>query len=162
MIHIANIIELQTKMVDRWHRQEIDNPYQGFLQTVCQQLSFNYLLWHAEDIARSPDVGDAEIARVKRSIDRFNQQRNDWIETVDDEITKMLQEEGVATESDAPLNTETPGSAIDRLAIMALRYTIYESSLNVKMSTTNTANLFGRKLRSACYSKRIWETPCSN
>ncbi len=121
MIQIAKIIEIQTEMVDRWHRQEIDNPYQGFLSTVCQQLSFNYLLWHEEDIARSPDVGDAEIARVKRSIDRFNQQRNDWIETVDDEITKMLEEEGIATENDAPLNTETPGSAIDRLAIMALR-----------------------------------------
>jgi hypothetical protein len=121
MINIQTIIELQSEMVDRWHQQSIDNPYQGFLKTVCQQLSFNYLLWHEEDIARSPDVGDSEIARVKRSIDRYNQQRNDWIETVDDEITRMLEEEGLTPIEDAPLNTETPGSAIDRLAIMALR-----------------------------------------
>lgn len=121
MINIQTIIELQSEMVERWHKQPVDNPYQGFLKTVCQQLTFNYQLWHEEDIARSPDVGDSEIARVKRSIDGYNQQRNDWIEKIDDEITKMLKEQGVSPNEDIPLNTETPGSAIDRLAIMALR-----------------------------------------
>ena len=121
MINIESILELQSEMVDRWHQQPVDNPYDGFLKTVCKQLSFNYLLWHEEDIARSPDVGDAEIARVKRSIDRYNQQRNDWIETIDDEIAKMLADQCVQPAENVPLNTETPGSAIDRLAIMALR-----------------------------------------
>ena len=51
--------------------------------------------------ARSRDVTDTEIARVKRSIDQFNQQRNDWMEKVDDEITLAVEKTGVAPEPDA-------------------------------------------------------------
>jgi len=69
----------------------------------------------------SHDVSDQEIARVKRSIDRFNQQRNDWIEKLDDQIADLLASNDVSPSSEAQLNTETPGSAIDRLSIMALR-----------------------------------------
>lgn len=117
---VNQIVNLQTETVARWHQEPIDNPYDGILSTICAQHQFNYLLWHEEDIARSRDVTDAEIARVKRSIDRYNQQRNDGIEKVDDQIAETLESIGVSAE-DAPLNTETPGSAIDRLSIMALR-----------------------------------------
>lgn len=121
MIDVVKIVELQTKTVERWHQEAINNPYQGIESTICQQHSFNYQLWHEEDIARSRDVTDAEIARVKRSIDQFNQQRNDWIEKVDDEITTAVDKAGVAPDSSVPMNTETPGSTIDRLSILSLR-----------------------------------------
>ena len=121
MIDVTKIVELQTKTVERWHHESIDNPYQGIESTICQQHSFNYQLWHEEDIARSRDVTDAEIARVKRSIDQFNQQRNDWIEKVDDEITEAVEKAGTAADSSVPMNTETPGSTIDRLSILSLR-----------------------------------------
>ena len=121
MIDVAKIVELQTDAVERWHEESIDNPHQGIESTICQQHSFNYQLWHEEDIARSRDVTDAEIARVKRSIDQFNQQRNDWIEKVDDEITNAVDKAGVAVDSSVPMNTETPGSTIDRLSILSLR-----------------------------------------
>jgi hypothetical protein len=121
MIDVNKIIQLQTQTVERWHQQPVDNPFDGFHQTVCQQHSFNYLLWHEEDIARSRDVSDAEIARVKRSIDGYNQQRNDWIEKVDDEISAMVESSPLVVAVDAPMNTETPGCTIDRLSILALR-----------------------------------------
>lgn len=121
MIDIAQIIQLQTETVAQWHQGPIENEATDLLATVCTQHSFNYQLWHEEDIARSPDVSDEEIARVKRSIDRFNQQRNDWIEKLDDQIAQRLANRGVSPKADARLNTETPGSAIDRLSIMALR-----------------------------------------
>ncbi len=121
MISIEDIIQLQTRTVADWHRDPIENKETGLMATVCTQHSFNYQLWHEEDIARSPDVSDQEIARVKRSIDRFNQQRNDWIEKIDDEIAGLIQSKNIQTRDDALLNTETPGSAIDRLSIMALR-----------------------------------------
>ncbi len=125
MIDTEKIVELQAELVELWHQEPIRNPYSGLLATVCEQHSYNYQLWHEEDIARSPDVSDAEIARVKRSIDRFNQKRNDWIEKIDDEITVMVEaSEIVASDvaaEGAPLNTETPGSAMDRLSIMSLR-----------------------------------------
>jgi hypothetical protein len=121
MIEVDAVIQLHRDMVVRWHRQDVDNPYEEFLGLVCRQCSFNYLLWHEEDIARSPDVSDAEIARVKRSIDRYNQQRNDAIEQLDDWITAKLVELDVNARPDARLNSETAGSVIDRLSILALR-----------------------------------------
>ena len=68
----------------------INNPYQGFLALVCQQHSFNYLLWHEEDLARSRDVSDSAIAAVKRAIDGYNQKRNDAIEKLDDWLVEQL------------------------------------------------------------------------
>jgi hypothetical protein len=121
MIDVADVVALHRDMVVRWHSQEVDNPYDGFLGLVCRQCSFNYLLWHEEDIARSPDVSDAEIARVKRSIDRYNQQRNDAIEQLDDWITAKLAELQIDPQSGARQASETPGSVIDRLSILALR-----------------------------------------
>lgn len=120
-IDVRNLTALQNETVARWHQQNIDNPFDGLSATVCQQHAFNFQLWHEEDIARSPDVSDSEIARVKRSIDRFNQQRNDWIEKIDDEITAMLQRDDITADDGARLNTETPGSVFDRLSILALR-----------------------------------------
>jgi hypothetical protein len=121
MIDVAAVVALHRDMVVRWHSQEVDNPHDGFLELVCRQCSFNYLLWHEEDIARSPDVSDAEIARVKRSIDRYNQQRNDAIEQLDDWITARLDELAVVPQPNARLSSETAGSVIDRLSILALR-----------------------------------------
>lgn len=121
MFRIAEVTRLHHEMIVRWHQQGIDNPYQGFLASVCIQLSFNYQLWHEEDIARSREVSDARIAEVKRAIDKYNQQRNDWIEKLDDYITSEVERLGIRPGVHATLNTETPGSSIDRLSILALR-----------------------------------------
>lgn len=123
MISVTEIVELHQSAVSRWHRSGLDIPYPptSFLAVVCQQHQFNYLLWHEEDIARSPEASDTEIARVKRSIDGYNQKRNDWIEKIDDQIADMLAQNRIAPRDSASLNTETPGSAIDRLSIIAIR-----------------------------------------
>ena len=121
MIDVDEVLQLHGETVVRWHQQDVDNPYDGILETICQQHSFNFLLWHEEDVARSPDVADARIAEVKRAIDRYNQQRNDWIERIDDCISRELEQQQVQTATTAPLNTETPGSVIDRLSILSLR-----------------------------------------
>jgi hypothetical protein len=121
MIDVAAVVALHRDVVVRWHSQEVDNPYDGFLSLVCRQCSFNYLLWHEEDIARSPDVSDAEIARVKRNIDRYNQQRNDAIEQLDDWITDQLAALQIVPQPNARQASETAGSVIDRLSILALR-----------------------------------------
>jgi hypothetical protein len=121
MIDVATITKLQQETVALWHGEPISNPCEGFLGLVCQQHQFNYLLWHEEDIARSKDVTDAKIAAVKRAIDGYNQNRNDHIEKLDDAIIAELKSRGVVLAAGAKLNTETPGSAIDRLSILALR-----------------------------------------
>lgn len=135
MIDVNSVTQLHRDVVLRWHSQAVDNPYDGFLGLVCRQCSFNYLLWHEEDIARSPDVSDAEIARVKRSIDRYNQQRNDAIEQLDDWITAQLAELPIVAQPGARQASETAGSVIDRLSILALRiYHLQEQAERVDAS----------------------------
>ncbi len=121
MIPVEAITNLQKSTVELWHQNKPDPQVDGLLKLAMEQHRRNYNLWHEEDIARSPDVSDTEIARVKRSIDKLNQSRNDHIEQLDDAIIKRLVESGVNPEPGTPMNTETPGSAIDRLSIMALR-----------------------------------------
>lgn len=121
MIDVKQITDLHKETVQQWHEQEIENRYSGFLSVVCRQHKRNFQLWHQEDIARSPDVSDKELAEVKRRIDRFNQERNDFIERLDDCLIQELGVKGVVPKADARLNTETPGSVMDRLSILSLR-----------------------------------------
>lgn len=122
MIDVQSITDLHRLTVYRWHRQtEPDNLYDEFLGLVCAQHQCNYLLWHEEDIARDPTATEGQIAAVKRNIDRLNQMRNDRIEQLDEAVLQQLKEQQVTTDHPAPLNTETVGSVIDRLSILALR-----------------------------------------
>ena len=124
---VSQINALHASKVEQWHETDVDNGYDGLLGVVCQQHQFNFLLWHEEDVARSPDVGDERVAQVKRAIDGYNQNRNDWIERIDDFLVQHLVEQGVGPTVGARLNTETPVSAIDRLSIMSLRiYHLHE------------------------------------
>ncbi len=129
MFDVAKVLELHESTVALWHDQPIENPYEGIYALICKQHSFNFELWHQEDIARSPDVSDSEIAEVKRAIDRLNQARNDHIEKIDDWLTEQVQQRGIQPAEGARLRTETPGSAVDRLSIMALRLYHYREQL---------------------------------
>ena len=80
---------------------------------------FNTLLWREEDLARRMDVADAEIAANKRAIDRYNQQRNDAVERIDEVLLARI--EHVAPQPNAWHNAETAGAMIDRLSILALK-----------------------------------------
>jgi len=142
MIDFEQITRLHRETVVRWHQQDVDNPFDGFLGLVCEQFSYNFRLWHEEDIARSPEVGNERIATVKRAIDRFNQQRNDAIERLDDWITGALESCGVVAAADARLNTETVGSVIDRLSILALRiYHLEEQRDRIDASPEHRVNV---------------------
>jgi hypothetical protein len=145
MIDVHAITDLHREMVIRWHRQEIDNPYDGFFHLVCRQHQQNFRLWHQEDIARSPDVSDADLAQVKRTIDKLNQQRNDLIEGLDDSLMQRLQSLGTVPSPEARLNTETPGSVIDRLSILALRlFHMEEQAFRTNVGEEHLAKVKGR------------------
>ena len=145
MIDVKEILELHRLMVALWHDEPISQPYADFLGLVCRQHSFNFMLWHEEDIARSPDVSDSQIAAVKRAIDGYNQQRNDAIEKLDEWLAAQLHTQGVVPVAGARLNTETPGSAIDRLSIAALRiYHMEEQAARTSASLGHRAKARSR------------------
>jgi hypothetical protein len=89
----------------------------GVWQWIEANHRFNNLLWDEEDLARRKDVPDSAIAVNKRAIDGYNQQRNDAIERIDEHLLAALGEVGPG----ARLNSETAGSMIDRLSILALK-----------------------------------------
>ncbi|HSB24836.1 MAG TPA: DUF4254 domain-containing protein [Burkholderiaceae bacterium] len=92
---------------------------------------FNSLLWVEEDLARRTTVSDGEIAANKRAIDRYNQARNDATERIDELLlTALGLVDPASARTDSPLSTvgagarlssETAGSMIDRLSILALK-----------------------------------------
>ncbi len=136
---VADVNQLQQETVNRWHDCDPDNPYTGLLKTICQQHQFNFLLWHEEDIARCPDVSDSRIAEVKRAIDGYNQNRNDWIERIDEALIQNFATSGIQPDEDARVNTETPGSSIDRLSIMSLR--VYHLAEQLDRTDVNDEHL---------------------
>jgi hypothetical protein len=129
---VADVLALHRDTVARWHHSPPTHPFTSsddLLALVGEQHRFNFLLWHEEDIARSPDVSETQIANVKRAIDRYNQQRNDAIERIDEWLVRRLAAEGLLPRKSAVLNSETPGSAIDRLSIMSLRVYHFEEQI---------------------------------
>ena len=61
----------------------------------------NFLLWHEEDIARRDDLGCERVYQAKRAIDRYNQERNNFIEEMDQALVVALR-----PSSDAWLSAE--------------------------------------------------------
>jgi hypothetical protein len=118
---VTTVGALLAHLVDHWHHFEPEHSEEGLRGRICDLHRFNFLLWHEEDVARSPTVTDGRIAQVKRAIDRYNQARNDCIEKVDDWLIADLADRGIVAAPDAPAATETPGAAIDRLSILELR-----------------------------------------
>lgn len=119
MIDTRRLASLQDTATARWHDpgSSLSDEAGPFEALVLQQHRSNFDLWHEEDRARDPDSPDGAIAQVKHAIDRLNQQRNDLVETIDNELLQAAGEQ----RSEAPLHSETPGLIIDRLSILSLK-----------------------------------------
>ena len=124
LFETVKLLERQLKEVEQWHEelpQDDSSESADFPSLVSTQHQVNFELWHQEDLARDPDVSDSKIAGVKRTIDVLNQRRNDLIEQLDQFLVNVLSRENVNTTDQTELNSETPGSMIDRLSINALK-----------------------------------------
>jgi hypothetical protein len=124
LFKVSELLEKQLKEVLQWH---VKLPETNYLETsdfpslVSRQHYVNFELWHQEDMARDPDAPDSKIAAVKRAIDVLNQRRNDMIEQMDQYLLTVLYKNNIQYTADAEMNSETPGSIIDRLSINALK-----------------------------------------
>ena len=113
----AAIAGRQNVLTADWHQVEPAASGEGFDGLVAQNHLRNFQLWHEEDIARRDDLGAERIVQAKRAIDKFNQERNNFIEEMDKVLVAALQ----PADSGLPRNSETPGMIIDRLSILALK-----------------------------------------
>jgi len=100
---------------------EIHNPYP--LKSIEYYLFLKNWIdtvqWHLEDIIRKPDIDPVEALKIKRRIDKSNQERTDLVELIDSYFMDYYK--GVEALTTAIINTESPAWAIDRLSILALK-----------------------------------------
>jgi Protein of unknown function (DUF4254) len=78
--------------------------------------------WDREDDARGEGADDPVVAAAKRDIDRMNTERHRLIEGIDRAIRGAI-----AHCDEAPVVTESPGMAIDRLSVLVIRLASTES-----------------------------------
>ncbi len=128
MLSADAIVKLHDQKTREWHQvapagettSADSGSADGWLQAVACQHRANFDLWHIEDEARAPGASDADLAKVKRNIDRTNQLRNDLAEELDCILLRWLEPQQLP-KANAPLNSESPGLMIDRLSILALK-----------------------------------------
>ncbi|MBN1541993.1 DUF4254 domain-containing protein [candidate division KSB1 bacterium] len=118
-----NLIEWFDDLVTLWHEAgpiepEDHHSPKGMFQWVHYN---NFKLWHYEDQARRTDLEADKIVAAKRKIDYHNQQRNDGIEKIDVWIDNVLNAADIKPDETIEINSETPGSIVDRLSILTLK-----------------------------------------
>jgi len=133
-MNIKEIFSLFEQQIIDYHKADsVDapthNPYaDGTFEHILWEKSFiDTVQWHLEDLIRPDDVDPVEALRLKRWIDKSNQNRTDMVERIDDYY--MSQFGQVQPIPGASINTETPAWAIDRLSILALK--IYHFGIEV-------------------------------
>ena len=117
---VRDVCRWHDEALGRWYAKAPDDAPAGeTIEALTLGQHFcNFSLWNLEDQARRRDVPDAYIAEIKRSIDGWNQRRNDLIERLDDRLLAAL---GNVDVTAAEQHSETAGQIIDRLSILALK-----------------------------------------
>ncbi len=120
------------EVIDRWHASPIEGlawetvvqalpPRRLGWERIAEELQLiNTFQWHEEDRSRAVDADDAVLASVKRSIDASNARRVKAIEQLDRHCIRVLAEVDLPVPS-APLHSESPGSIVDRISVLALK-----------------------------------------
>jgi Protein of unknown function (DUF4254) len=144
MLSADAIVKLHDERTRAWHHSPLAADHESasgdaeWLQAVARQHRANFDLWHIEDEARTPGATDADLAQVKRNIDRTNQLRNDLTEALDCALLGWLDPQGLPNAS-APLNSESPGLMIDRLSILALK--IYHTQVEAQRTDADRGHV---------------------
>lgn len=99
----------------------IKNPYDrdSIENRLYLKCWIDTVQWHLEDIIRDPHIEPLEALKLKRCIDRSNQDRTDLVEQIDSYFRMKYSDVNVLP--DATINTESPAWAVDRLSILALK-----------------------------------------
>ena len=119
---------------------------------VAYDLNFSFQVQGAEAFDLSVVAGqhvigikadDAVLAAVKRSIDASNARRVRTIEVFDVEVMGLLARADLPVAA-APLHSESPGSIVDRIGVLALKLYHIRAELSTAGGTADEAALHGR------------------
>jgi len=146
-IHSKEILELQEATIEEWHQEEhmiknwdntvqmVRSNYEDLLNMVFDLQLINCFQWHEEDKSRNTSLPDRLLVNIKRSIDASNQRRNNKAEEIDAYILDAVRSCNIKVTNEIPMNSETPGSIIDRLSIISLKiYHMKEETLRTNVS----------------------------
>jgi hypothetical protein len=101
-------------------RRALQRPEPGSTRPLVGRLvdllRSNLEQWKLEDEARGRGVDDAAVAEAKRAIDQLNKARHHIVEEIDAAIDRA-----VTQTASAPLATESPAMAFDRLSVLVIR-----------------------------------------
>jgi hypothetical protein len=163
------VVLLQDERTRLWHSVAAREAGQGgSLEALVEaQHAANFQLWHAEDEARRPGASDAEIAAVKREIDRVNQVRNDTTERIDASLLAALTRAGVPQSGEQ--HSETPGMMMDRLSILSLKLFHTQEELerpdapvgHRERNTERLATLRSQRSDLERCLERLWQQVCA-
>ena len=105
------VAEFRRALHDPEHR-----PTRRVEARLVDLLRSNLAQWNLEDEARVPGTDAAAVAGAKRAIDELNAGRHLIVEEIDVAIDRA-----VAQTASAPLATESPAMAFDRLSVLVIR-----------------------------------------
>ena len=121
-----NANRIFNRVIEEYHRWDdvdrpVENPYEpGTIDHLLYHKNWiDTVQWHLEDIIRDPAIDPAEALKIKRRIDKSNQDRTDLVELIDSFFLDKYK--NVKVLPDATINTESPAWAIDRLSILTLK-----------------------------------------
>lgn len=125
---------------------EIKNPYESPNIEYFLYLKnwIDTVQWHMEDIIRDTAIDPVEALKIKRRIDKSNQDRTDLVELIDSYFLDKYKE--IKPAADAKINTESPAWAVDRLSILSLKiYHMRQETLRTDVSEKHIEEC-GKKL----------------
>jgi len=126
MLQANDCYTIFQQSIDDYHLQDhVDTP----IKNPFPAGSFNALLygknwidtvqWHLEDLIRVPTIDPVEALKIKRRIDKSNQDRTDMVEKLDDYFLEEFKH--VKTQQGTRINSETPAWLLDRMSILMLK-----------------------------------------
>lgn len=126
MLTATECYKVFQRSIDDYHKVDdvnakSTNPYEmkTFESLLYDKNWIDTVQWHLEDIIRAPEIDPAEGIRIKRRIDKSNQDRTDVVEKVDDYFLEYFKK--VTPGQGARINSETPAWLLDRMSILMLK-----------------------------------------